>query len=266
MLRALIWDVDGTLAETEEQGHRPAFNQAFADEGLAWRWDEALYGELLAVAGGKERLAAWWQRTDPAGAASDDASACIARLHQRKTRHYVDRVAAGAVALRPGVLRLLRQAADEGLWLAIATTTSPANVQALLAAHPGAPPAERWACIGAGDVVPAKKPAPDIYRWVLAQLGLRPDEALVFEDSAIGAQAAAGADLPVVVTRSHYSRGDPLPPVWAALDGLGEPGAPAQGVVAGRPWQGVVSLDLLKAWHGAATGPGTGTRTGMSSR
>lgn len=254
MLRALIWDVDGTLAETEHDGHRPAFNQAFADEGLAWRWDEAIYGELLAVAGGKERLAAWWQRVDPAAAAAADTAARIHRLHQCKTRHYIDRVAAGAVALRPGVQRLLRQAIDAGLQLAIATTTSPANVSALLAAHPGAPPLAQWACIGAGDVVPAKKPAPDIYRWVLAQLGLRPDEALAIEDSAIGAQAAAGAGLSVVVTRSHYGRAEPLPPVWAELDGLGEPGAAAQGWVGGHPWQGVVGLDTLQAWHRAASG------------
>jgi HAD superfamily hydrolase (TIGR01509 family) len=263
VLRALIWDLDGTLAETEEQGHRPAFNQAFAEAGLAWQWDEAVYGELLAIAGGKERLAAWWQRIDPAGAASPGAADLIARLHAAKTRHYVRRVEQGALVLRPGVQRLLRQAADAGLLLAMATTTSPANVAVLLAATPGAPAVQAWACIGAGDVVPNKKPAPDIYHWVLERLGLRADEALAIEDSAIGARAAVAAGLQVVVGRSRYTRGDALPPVLADLDGLGEPGQPALGSVfdraagaaAGRRWQGAVTLQALQAWFAAATAP-----------
>ena len=110
MLRALVWDVDGTLAETEHDGHRVAFNQAFAEAGLDWHWDEALYRDLLATTGGKERMRAWWQRRDPAGAASPDAAGRIARLHARKTALYGDLVARGAVQLRPGVARLLQAA------------------------------------------------------------------------------------------------------------------------------------------------------------
>jgi HAD superfamily hydrolase (TIGR01509 family) len=253
MLRALVWDVDGTLAETEHDGHLPAFNQAFADEGLDWHWDEARYGQLLAITGGKERLQAWWQDQDAAAAAAPDAAARIARLHARKTAHYVARVAQGAVALRPGVQRLLDEARAQGLLLAIATTTTPANVEALLRATLGADSLGWFACIGAGDVVPHKKPAPDIYHWVLQRLGLDAGDCLAVEDSAAGAWAAISAGLPVLATRSRYTTGDTLPPVWADLDGLGEPGQPARGRWAGRPWSGWVTVEgLHQAWADAS--------------
>ncbi len=262
-LRALIWDVDGTLAETEEAGHRLAFNEAFAHQGLPWHWDQATYRELLAVTGGQERLRAWWQRVDLMAATAPAAAVVIARLHQDKNQRYAARVAAGQVVLRPGVGRLLRAARAAGLLQAIATTTSPANVAALLTAtlgdgpmngaagvdgSPGATPAGLFSVVGAGDSVARKKPAPDVYRWVLDRLGLQADECLAIEDSAPGVAAAQAAGLAVLVTRSHYSGGDPLPPVLADLDGLGEPGAPASGRAAGQTWQGVVDVAQLQRW------------------
>jgi beta-phosphoglucomutase-like phosphatase (HAD superfamily) len=234
-LRALVWDVDGTLAETEHDGHRVAFNQAFAEHGLGWHWDAPLYRRLLAITGGKERLAHWWRLHDPLTAALPDTPARILQLHARKTAIYVDLVAQGRVALRPGVARLLQAAHDEGLVLAIATTTSPDNVTALLAATLGDSSPAWFACIGAGDVVPAKKPAPDIYRWVLQRLHLAPGEALALEDSAPGAAAAVAAGLATVVTRSRYTRDDALPhsPLLRAdLPGLDS-----------------VTLAQLRAWH-----------------
>jgi beta-phosphoglucomutase-like phosphatase (HAD superfamily) len=263
MLRALIWDVDGTLAETEHHGHLVAFNQAFADEGLDWHWDEALYRELLAITGGKERMLAWWQRLDAAAAATPEASQRIARLHARKTAIYVALVEQGRVALRPGVRRLLAEARDQGLTLAIATTTSPANVDALLHATLGPGSGGWFACIGAGDVVPHKKPAPDIYQWVLRRLGLSAGDCLAIEDSAPGVQAARAAGLPVLATRSRYSRGDRLPPVLADLDGLGEPGQPAAGQWSGQPWQGWVTVDGLR--HALSTAP-AGSSPGVDDR
>jgi beta-phosphoglucomutase-like phosphatase (HAD superfamily) len=235
MLRALVWDVDGTLAETEHDGHRVAFNQAFAEAGLGWHWDELLYRDLLATTGGKERMRAWWQRLDPAAAAAPDAAACVARLHARKTVIYGDLVAGGAVHLRPGVARLLQAARAEGLALAIATTTAPDNVQALLHATLG-PDSPAWfACIGAGDVVPAKKPAPDIYHWVLQRLGLPAEACLALEDSAPGSAAAVAAGLPTVVTRSRYTRDDRLPASrWLRAD---------------LPDLDAVDLARLRAWH-----------------
>ncbi|GCL62495.1 HAD-IA family hydrolase [Pseudaquabacterium pictum] len=211
MLRALVWDVDGTLAETEHDGHRVAFNQAFAEAGLGWHWDEPLYRDLLATTGGKERLRVWWQQVDPATAAASDTTARIARLHARKTAIYVELVARGAVQLRPGVARLLQAARAEGVTLAIATTTTPDNVDALLLATLGAGSPAWFASIGAGDVVPAKKPAPDIYRWVLQRLGLTAADCLALEDSAPGSAAAVAAGLPTVVTRSRYTQADVLP-------------------------------------------------------
>ena len=235
MLQALVWDVDGTLAETEHDGHRVAFNQAFAEAGLGWHWDEALYRDLLATTGGKERMRAWWQRLDPSGAASPDAAARVASLHVRKTAIYGDLVARGVVQLRPGVARLLQAARADGLTLAIATTTAPDNVQALLHATLG-PDSPGWfACIGAGDVVAVKKPAPDIYHWVLQRLGLAANDCLALEDSAPGSAAAVAAGLPTVVTRSRYTLDDSLP------------ASPL--LRADLPDLDAVDLARLRAWH-----------------
>ena len=249
-LRALIFDVDGTLAETERDGHRVAFNRAFAELGLDWQWDEALYGRLLAVTGGKERMLHYWRGVDPRGAQAPDAVALIAELHRRKTRHYVDLVQSGAVALRPGVRRLLEQARDAGLRLAIATTTTPDNVDALLRATLGVGADEMFACVGAGDIVPRKKPDPGIYRWVLERLGLGPEACVAFEDSPAGLCAAHAAGLRTVVTPGVYTQREAFPEAWVLLDGLGDEHRPAAGHVAGRAWRGVLDPAQLRAWAG----------------
>ena len=249
-LRALLWDVDGTLAETERDGHRVAFNRAFADEGLAWHWDVATYGELLKVTGGKERLLHWWRRVDPAAAAGAQAAGTIRRLHARKTEHYVALVEAGGVALRPGVRELIEEAHAQQVVLAIATTTSAANVDALLRTTLGDAAPRRFAVVGAGDVVAAKKPAPDVYRWVLDRLGLPAEACLAIEDSAAGVVAAQGAGLAVVLTRGLYTRDEPVAGALADLDGLGSAAAPARGRFGMRPWRGRVDLATLRRWHG----------------
>lgn len=247
--QALIFDVDGTLAETERDGHRLAFNQAFADAGLSWHWDVPTYGRLLAITGGKERMLHWWNEIDPAGAALPGAAELIAELHRRKTALYVDLIAQGGIGLRPGVLRLLDEAQDAGLTVAIATTTTPENVDALLRATLGAAGNARFASIGAGDIVPRKKPDPGIYTWVLQRLGLEPDQAMAFEDSANGLRAALGAGLRTVVTTGAYTHDEVFPEgAVARLDGLGEPGQPARGRVRGEPWSGAVDLAALRDW------------------
>jgi HAD superfamily hydrolase (TIGR01509 family) len=232
MLEALIFDVDGTLADTERDGHRPAFNAAFAEAGLPWHWDAALYGELLEVTGGKERIRFFCERHAPDFLQHADAEARIRELHAAKTRHYVELCAKG-IALRPGVERLLREAHGAGLRLAIATTTTPENITALLAPDLLA----LFEKVGAGDTVPNKKPAPDVYQWVLAQLGLPASACLAIEDSANGLKASRGAGLATVITRTAYTDEHDFSGALALLPDLGEVGIP-----------------LLRHWHSHAYG------------
>jgi HAD superfamily hydrolase (TIGR01509 family) len=227
-LQALIFDVDGTLADTERDGHRIAYNAAFADAGLDWHWSPAMYGELLQVTGGKERIRHYLARWQPAFAAPPDLDVYIAELHAVKTRHYTQLLRTGGIALRPGVRRMLREARAAGLRLAIATTTTPANVDVLLETALRRDARVCFEVIGAGDVVAAKKPAPDIYAYVLERLRLAPQHCLALEDSAHGLSAARAAGVPCVVTVNDYTATQDFSGALAVLDGFGEPAQPAR--------------------------------------
>ncbi len=252
-LRALLWDVDGTLAETERDGHRVAFNRAFEALGLPCRWSEARYGELLAVTGGRERLLAdMATRPDaPSSTAGRDVLARV--LHRRKNLAYAACVAQGAIRLRAGVVTLIEEAADRGLLQGIATTTSRDNVQALLGHTLGPGWPRTFGAVVCGEDVAVKKPDPAVYTVALARLGIAAPEALALEDSPAGVAAARAAGVPVIVTRSAYFASGNLP--GASAVGPGRPSR--QGWLAGAAGgaDGVVTLSVLAAWHAAAQTP-----------
>lgn len=249
ILKALIFDVDGTLAETERDGHRIAFNTAFREFGLDWNWDVDLYGKLLAVTGGKERIRYYLDRFHQDFVKPADFDELVKSLHQTKTRYYVELLEGGSIPLRPGIKRLVTEARNAGLKLAIATTTSPDNVTTLLRCSL-APDAGSWfEVIAAGDIVAAKKPAPDIFLWALDKLGLTADDCLAFEDSENGLKSSLGAGLKTVVTVSGYTAGQDFSGATAVLSDLGEPWQPFKllaGNVQGEKW---ATVDLLRQWH-----------------
>ncbi|BAM91853.1 haloacid dehalogenase-like hydrolase [Bradyrhizobium oligotrophicum S58] len=215
---ALILDVDGTLAETEEI-HREAFNEAFVEAKLDWHWGRRVYKELLRVAGGKERIRAFDQMRRTGPPVSD---AAIARLHRVKTERFAALMADKGCPLRPGVKALLDAAIGRGQRMAIATTTTRVNIDALLAPVLGQDWETMFAAVVAADDVARKKPAPDVYIEVLSQLDLPGASCIAIEDSGNGLMAATRAGVPVLITRSLYFHDDSFDGALAVLDDLSE--------------------------------------------
>jgi HAD superfamily hydrolase (TIGR01509 family) len=221
-MRALLWDVDGTLAETERDGHLVAFNRAFEAHGLPWRWSEAHYGSLLAVAGGYERLLHDLQHRDAAPASGAQREALARSVHALKDRVYRQMADRGELPLRAGVAELLSECWQAGVTTGIVTTTSRDNVGALLACHLGTDWRERFATVVCAEEAPRKKPDPQAYLRALAELRADPGEVVAIEDAPAGIAAARRARVPVIVTRSHYFPAGDTPGALAVGPSLGE--------------------------------------------
>lgn len=217
-LGAVVFDVDGTLVDSERHGHRPAFNAAFAEAGLPYEWDEDVYGALLDVPGGRRRIHEFLVGE---GHADEEAGALAARLHTRKTEIFRGLAVAGRIPARPGAKRLLDELAAAGVTVAVATTGRRVWVEPLLDRLFGL---ARFTTVVAGDDVPALKPDPSAYVAVLDRLAAPADAVVVVEDSDNGVAAAAAAGLACLAVVNDYTAGQDLPGAGLVVDGFGRPG------------------------------------------
>lgn len=250
-LRAVLFDVDGTLADTEALGHRPSYNRAFRSLGLAWRWGPKLYRRLLKLPGGRERLKYYVQHYQPdlgpeAAEAQGDLDAWVAKVHALKSQFFKRYMRRGRVPLRPGIARLMREARQKGVRLAIVTNASLKTLKPVLRYSMGPELAAEVEVIASGEEVPNKKPAPDLYRLAMRRLNLQPHECVALEDSEMGLEAAAAAGIPAVVTINSDTLEQDFSEASLVVSCLGEPGAPTRvlkGRLNGLPW---VTLDTLE--------------------
>jgi HAD superfamily hydrolase (TIGR01509 family) len=253
-LQCILLDFDGTIAETERCGQRVAYNHAFAELGLDWNWNETLYGDLLAVAGGKERLRYYLELHHPELLDGSDTTELIVEIHRAKIRHFA--AIAPTIPLRPGLMRLVREANASGVRIAIATTASKPGVEALLSQDPEL--TAMISLIAANEAVERKKPEPDVYLWALERLGAEAANCVAIEDSNVGLRAALAARLPTVITVSDYTEDEDFTGASAVLSNLGEPHSPPRCLSGIRPRDGIVDLAFLQevriaARHGSMT-------------
>lgn len=244
LLQGIIFDVDGTLADTEEV-HRQAFNLTFAEFGLAWEWTPALYEKLLTISGGRERMLIHARDVDPVRAADPQFPEFVRRLHEAKTACYARLLRSGEVRLRPGVERVMHEARREGLLLGIATSSAWSNLKTLL--DNNLPPEwPSWfSAIETADSVTKKKPSPAVYQAVIRRAHFDPARTLALEDTQNGLKAARAAGLTTVITAHQFTCHHAFEGAAAVLDGLGDVGHPTR-VIAGPPCeQGFVDLRYL---------------------
>lgn len=258
-IAALLWDVDGTLAETERHGHLVAFNRAFAALAVPWRWSEARYGQLLAVAGGRERLLYDMQSQPEAPAHAHERERLAAAVHRLKNEYYEGIVAGGELPLRAGVAELFDDCAAAGVRMGIATTTGRGNVEALMRAHLGAQWSSRFATVMCAEDAPQKKPDPSVYRLALAALGVEAGEVLTIEDAPAGLEAARRAGIAVVLSASYYFPQTAAPGVLAAGPSLGSTSGWRPQA---QPGGARITLAQLAHWHAAARQPPQAMRAG----
>jgi len=250
-LRAVLFDVDGTLADTEALGHRPAYNRAFRELGLQFRWGPKLYRRLLKQPGGRERLKYYFESERPPlgehqAEADANMDAWVSRVHELKSRHFKRYMRHGRVPLRAGIARIMREARESGVQLAIVTNASRKTLHPVLRYSMGPELAAEIAVIASGEEVRNKKPAPDLYRLAMQRLGVTPEECVVLEDSEMGLEAAYAAGLPAVVTINSDTLAQDFSEAALVVSSLGEPGAPTRvlrGELGQYPW---VTLDTLR--------------------
>lgn len=260
-LQALLFDVDGTIADTEALGHRPAYNRAFRELGLTFRWGPKLYRKLLQQPGGRERLKYYFQHYQPplgehAPEAQANMDAWVGRVHELKSHYFKRYMRHGRVPLRPGVARLMREAREAGLQLAIVTNASRKTLEPVLKYSLGPEMMAEIAVIASGEEVKNKKPAPDVYLLAAQRLGLTPAECVALEDSEMGLTAAASAGIDAVVTVNSDTVAQDFGKASLVVGSLGEPGAPTRvlkGRLMGRGWVTIEALRHLNEAHETAT-------------
>lgn len=217
-LKAILFDVDGTLAETE-MAHLAAFNRAFADWGLPWAWSRDDYAELLSVTGGRERIKYFVESRGIDTPENFDAGA----LHKHKTKLYNESFAQKGVPLRTGIERLILEARASGVKIAIATTTSRPNVDSLIASTLGEEAIDWFSTFACGEDVARKKPSPEVYQVCLERLGIQPEEAVAMEDSINGLKSAVQAGIPTIITPSSFTQGEDFSGALTVVSDLGDP-------------------------------------------
>ncbi|MCG6872585.1 MAG: HAD-IA family hydrolase [Gammaproteobacteria bacterium] len=250
-LAAILWDLDGTLAETERHGHRVAYNQAFRALGLDWHWSPGEYGRLLEIAGGRERLGHFLQGLGDRAPDPADRAQLIENIMRNKGAALATLVAAGGITPRPGVARLVAEAAAAGVPLALVTTAAGDSARRLLPALLGSELAARFIVRVTAEDARNKKPDPEGYRRCLAELGVPAARCVAVEDSRNGLLAAHRAGIPVLVTPSEYNRSQQFDEAALVVDALGDPGQPCrvlQGQLAGD--REMVDLAVLNALLG----------------
>ena len=249
-LKTLIFDVDGTLANTEE-AHRQAFNYSFKQAGLDWEWDVELYTKLLKVTGGKERIRHYVEEFLKQEIEQDK----VVALHLAKNERYQSVVLDKQLPLRPGIKRIIEQARAQNMTIAIATTTSPGNVNNLVKACFGEDALDWFAIIAEGEMVPIKKPKPDVYEYVLEHLNISANECIALEDSYNGVKAATCINIPTLITLNNYTAEDDFTGAMIVLDSLGDEQEPCN-ILASEvdtKIDGMVDLDTLIEMHKAYT-------------
>jgi len=248
-LKAILFDVDGTLSDTED-AHRVAFNETFQAEGLDWRWNRDLYKRLLTVNGGVNRIRYFVDTENlDTGFDGSERDDFISRLHAKKTHRFAGFIEDGRVRLRSGVARLIRDAQGNGLRLAIATATSLSNVEKLLSSCLPSQDADAFEVFGTGERAVRKKPDPEIYLWVLEQLALPPRACIAIEDSTNGLNAARSAGIATVITTSPYTLDEDFTGAVAVVDRLGEPDKPSRFLQGDGLNKTCVDVELLRHWH-----------------